>query len=138
MKRKSPISFKEKQEIFELFTYKKDRHNVVAKKYRLSSSGVELLYKEYLELPDGIGFGWKNEPYYPTEEAMSKDFICTFDDLSEVEKQIYLTLEKEKENEKDLSYSEFVLTVGNYNEFKTPEQIRQYQEQIDSSRNKAL
>jgi hypothetical protein len=92
------------------------------------------LYKEFLALPPGVGFGWKNEPYYRTEEDMNKEFICTFEDLSEVEKQIYLTLEKEKEDEKNPIYGELVLTVGNFNEFKTPEQIRQHQEQIDTTR----
>jgi hypothetical protein len=136
--RKTWISHTERQEIFELFTYKKARYNIIAKQYGISSAYVEVLYKEYLAAPVGIGFGWKNEPYYLTEDELEKDFICTFDDLSEVEKEIYLTLEKEKENEKDLIYSEFVLTVGNFNEFKTPEQIRRYQEQINPTRNKTL
>lgn len=125
--RKTKVSWTEKQEIFELFTYKKCRYNLIAKQYGISSSYMEVLYKEYLELPKGIGFGWKSEPYYLTEEEMNKEFICTFDDLSEEEKEIYLTLEKEKEDEKNPIYSEFVLTVGNYNEFKNSEQIRKNQ-----------
>ena len=63
----------------------------ISEKFDLKLAYCYLLREEWNKLK-GVHLGAKNEPYYTDEEEAMKDFKCTYEDLSEIEKNIYDSL----------------------------------------------